>query len=66
MTHFDEAYAKILMSPDYGKLNKRREQAKQMYIEGMKKSMDLCGEEVLAFDCIIKIQQQISDAEESK
>lgn len=33
---FEISYAKLLSDPDFGHIKKRREHAKQMYLEGMK------------------------------
>jgi len=66
---FQTSYAKLLADPEYGHIKKRREHAKRMYIEGMRRAVSIAresdGEGYGGNENAVKdIEQEI--AEESK
>lgn len=61
---FKAAYQKLLSDPTFGHINHRERHAREMYLAGMKRSVEVCEGQPDGLDCINAIEQAI--AEESK
>jgi hypothetical protein len=64
MTHFDTLYSKLLSDPNYGKIGSRKEQFRQMYLEGMKRIKEIAVRNSEKYIPLSMVEKEI--AEESK